>query len=62
MRCAACCKRQPLHQLENSALIQQALEALVQMEAARWLARLRGGAPKLQAAPRRRGKVVEDSR
>lgn len=47
---------------ENSALIQQALKTLVQREAARRLARLGGSAPGLQAAPRRRGKVVDDSR
>ncbi|RZL86731.1 MAG: type II toxin-antitoxin system VapB family antitoxin [Variovorax sp.] len=47
---------------ENSALIQQALKLLVQREAARRLAQLGGSAPNLQAAPRRRGKVVDGSR
>ena len=47
---------------ENSALIQQALRALVQREAARRLARLGGSAPNLQAAPRRQGKVADDPR
>lgn len=47
---------------ENSALIQQALKALVQREAARRLARLGGSAPGLRATPRRRGKVADDPR
>ncbi|PNG46962.1 MULTISPECIES: type II toxin-antitoxin system VapB family antitoxin [unclassified Variovorax] len=47
---------------ENSALLQQALKALVQREAARRLARLGGSAPGLRPAPRRRGKVADDPR
>ena len=39
---------------ENSALIQKALESLVEREAARRLARLGGSSPGLKATPRRR--------
>jgi Arc/MetJ family transcription regulator len=39
---------------EKSALVRQALEALVQREAARRLARLGGSDPNAKAAPRRR--------
>lgn len=47
---------------ENSTLIQHALQALVQREAARRLARLGGSAPQLKAAPRRQGKPSDDPR
>jgi Arc/MetJ family transcription regulator len=40
--------------LERSALLRQALEALVQRESARRLAALGGSEPELQAVPRRR--------
>jgi hypothetical protein len=39
---------------EKSALVHEALEALVEREAARRLARLDGSEPDLKAAPRRR--------
>jgi len=41
---------------ENSALLREALTALVQREAARRLARLGGSAPDAEAPPRRRPK------
>lgn len=47
---------------ENSALIQQALQALVQREAARRLAALGGSSPKLQVPARRQGKRADGSR
>ena len=40
---------------EKSALVRQALQALIQAESARRLARLGGSEPKLTAVPRRRG-------
>ena len=40
---------------EKSALVRQALQALIQAESARRLARLGGSEPALTAAPRRRG-------
>jgi Arc/MetJ family transcription regulator len=40
---------------ERSALLRQALQALVQQESARRLARLGGSDPSASAAPRRRG-------
>ncbi len=40
---------------ERSALLRQALQALVQQESARRLARLGGSDPEARAAPRRRG-------
>lgn len=40
---------------ERSALLRQALEALIQRESARRLARLGGSSPQAAAAPRRRG-------
>ncbi len=43
---------------ENTAVIQAALRALVEREAARRLARLGGTAPGLQLPPRRRPKVA----
>jgi Arc/MetJ family transcription regulator len=43
---------------ERTALVRQALEALVQQESARRLARLGGTDPKASAAPRRRGAVA----
>lgn len=43
---------------EKSALVRQALEALVERESARRLARLGGSEPDLVAAPRRRGPVA----
>jgi len=46
---------------ENSALIQRALQALVQREAARRLASLGGSSPNLKAPPRRRGRRADDS-
>ena len=39
---------------ERSAVIREALNALIQREAARRLARLGGSSPKASAAPRRR--------
>ena len=42
---------------ETSALIREALTALVQREAARRLARLGGTMPDAKAAPRRRSKL-----
>ncbi len=39
---------------EKSALIREALRALIEREAARWLARLGGSEPDLAAIPRRR--------
>lgn len=39
---------------EKSALVREALTALVEREAARRLARLAGSAPELAAVPRRR--------
>lgn len=39
---------------EKSALLREALKALIQREAARRLARLGGSAPELKAPPRRR--------
>ena len=39
---------------EKSALIREALTALIERESARRLARLGGSAPDLEAAPRRR--------
>jgi len=39
---------------EKSALINQALKALIEREAARRLARLGGSSPRLKAPPRRR--------
>jgi Arc/MetJ family transcription regulator len=47
---------------ENSALIQRALQALVQREAAQRLASLGGSSPNLKAPPRRRGRLASDSR
>ena len=41
---------------EKSVLVQQALKALVEREAARRLARLGGSCPRLTAPPRRRSK------
>jgi Arc/MetJ family transcription regulator len=46
---------------ENSALIQRALQALVQREAARRLASLGGSSPNLKAPQRRQGKPANDS-
>ncbi len=40
---------------EKSALVRQALQALIQAESARRLARLGGSEPTLTAVPRRRG-------
>lgn len=40
---------------EKSALLREALEALVQREAARRLAAMGGDSPKLKPIPRRRG-------
>ena len=42
---------------EKSALVREALKALVEREAARRLARLGGSAPDLEAPPRRRPKA-----
>jgi Arc/MetJ family transcription regulator len=42
---------------EKSALVRAALEALVQREAARRLARLGGSQPDLKRVPRRRPKI-----
>jgi Arc/MetJ family transcription regulator len=42
---------------EKSALVNQALRTLVQIEAARRLARLGGSDPGAKAAPRRRSKI-----
>ena len=39
---------------EKSALVREALRALIQRESARRLARLGGSQPELKAAPRRR--------
>jgi Arc/MetJ family transcription regulator len=39
---------------EKSALIREALHALIERESARRLARLGGSSPKLEPAPRRR--------
>jgi len=39
---------------EKSALVREALKALIEREAARRLARLGGSEPKLRAIPRRR--------
>lgn len=39
---------------ERTALLHEALRALIAREAARRLARLRGSEPRLRAAPRRR--------
>ncbi len=39
---------------ERTALVREALRALIQRESARRLARLGGSQPKLEAAPRRR--------
>lgn len=39
---------------EKSALVREALKALIEREAARRLARLGGSAPRLSAPPRRR--------
>jgi Arc/MetJ family transcription regulator len=39
---------------ENSALVREALRALIEREAARRLARLGGSQPRLKAPPRRR--------
>ncbi|HMG49738.1 MAG TPA: type II toxin-antitoxin system VapB family antitoxin [Inquilinus sp.] len=41
---------------EKSALIREALKALIERESARRLARLGGSEPELEAAPRRRAK------
>lgn len=41
---------------EKSALVREALNALIERESARRLARLGGSEPLLQAAPRRRRK------
>jgi len=41
---------------EKSALLREALQALIQREAARRLARLGGSEPQLKAIPRRRPK------
>ena len=42
--------------MEKSALVREALKALVEREAARRLARLGGSEPDLRAPPRRRSK------
>ncbi|MGA9163149.1 MAG: type II toxin-antitoxin system VapB family antitoxin [Thiobacillus sp.] len=39
---------------ERSALLREALIALIQRESARWLARLGGSEPELKPVPRRR--------
>ena len=44
--------------MEKSALVRAALEALVQREAARRLAKMGGTAPDLKVAPRRRFRVT----
>ena len=36
---------------EKTALVREALKALIERESARWLARLGGGDPKAKAAP-----------
>jgi Arc/MetJ family transcription regulator len=41
---------------EKTALVRQALTALIERESARRLARLGGSEPELEAAPRRRAK------
>ena len=41
---------------EKSALVREALKALIERESARRLARLGGSEPSLQVAPRRRSK------
>jgi Arc/MetJ family transcription regulator len=41
---------------EKSALVREALKALIERESARRLARLGGSEPELEAAPRRRTK------
>lgn len=41
---------------EKSALVREALKALIERESARRLARLGGSEPELRAAPRRRPK------
>jgi Arc/MetJ family transcription regulator len=41
---------------EKSALVREALKALIERESARRLARLGGSEPQLEAAPRRRTK------
>ncbi|MGC2809159.1 MAG: type II toxin-antitoxin system VapB family antitoxin [Bradyrhizobium sp.] len=43
---------------EKSALVREALKALVEREAARRLARLGGTEPKLRPVPRRRSRTV----
>ncbi len=43
---------------EKSAIVHEALKALVQREAARRLARLGGSDPHAKAAPRRRSKAA----
>lgn len=43
---------------EKSALVREALRALIERESARRLARLGGSEPDLAAAPRRRPKVA----
>jgi len=45
---------------ENSALLQRALQALVQREAARRLASLGGSSPDLKAPRRRQGALAND--
>jgi len=42
---------------EKSALIHEALRALIARESARRLSRLSGSEPKLKTPPRRRGKI-----
>ena len=43
---------------EKSALLREALQALVEREAARRLAAMGGSSPKLKPVPRRRGRAA----
>ena len=45
---------------EKSALVREALRALIERESARRLARLGGSEPELAAPPRRRSALPED--
>ena len=45
---------------ETSALLQQALKQMVEIEASRRLARMGGSSPELKPVPRRRSDPVDD--
>ncbi len=47
---------------EKSALVREALKALIERESARRLARLGGTEPDAKAPPRRRSEIRSDSR